>query len=113
MAWSREWFEKRLSIANLLAMKNRVRPLAGANDLLVCLDHQLDKAIANGLTLDPECNPGGKWSCIIRARREIEENRAEIKRLRTLLRLAGIAYTKEGPLVMAIPTGQTSGHQGT
>jgi hypothetical protein len=80
-------------------VKNRAKPLAGANDLLACLDHQLNKAIANGLTLDPELNPGGKWSVIIRARREIEENRAEIKRLRTLLRLAGIAYTKQGPAI--------------
>lgn len=46
--------------------------------------------------MDPEMNVTGKWSCLLRARREIAENRAEIKRLRTLLRISGIAYAKVG-----------------
>ena len=80
-------------------MKHRAKSLVNADDILVSLDWQISKAIDRGLSLDPENSPQSKWSLIFKARREIEENRAEIKRLRTLLRLAGIAYTKEGPLV--------------
>lgn len=90
-------------------MKNRAKPLPFADDLLVCLDNQINKAIDKGLTMDPVLNPGGKWSVIIRARREIADNRSEIKRLRTLLRLAGIAYTKEGPLSYSQPECNSQG----
>jgi hypothetical protein len=84
-------------------VKNRIKKLPGDHDLIVCLDFLLDRAVGRGLTIDPEENKTGKWSCLIRCRREIAENRAEIKRLRTLLRLAGIAYTKTGPATLVAP----------
>jgi hypothetical protein len=84
--------------------RDRITPFEHRDNIIACIDNMVSKKSAQGLKMDPQLNKTGKWSCLLRAREELLRQGAEIKRLRVLLRIAGIKYTPTGGLVYEDPS---------